>query len=92
MLLLVTVSAAVGKMVIPANTQALLKKVVLSPSGANAMVKIRDIGGGPSGEVVLWGRAPSAYGSKIFDVKHKFTKGMHVTVIGVNAQAFVQIE
>lgn len=89
----VTVSGSVGKQVYKTsgnNTySALLKGVVLTPSGANATVKIRD--GNASGEVVFFARATSAHGSKDWKVCHKFTKGMHVTVIGSNAQAYLVI-
>lgn len=90
----VTVSGTVGKQVIPTGgvKQATLESVTLTPSGANATIKIRD--GGPasaSGEVVFFGRAPSAYGSKTFEIEHKFTKGMHVTVIGTNAVAYLDL-
>ena len=83
----VTVSGTVGKQVVPTTAQAELCSLVLTPSGANSTIKVRD--GNASGEVVLFGRALSAFGSKNFDICHKFTKGMHVTVIGANAQAYL---
>ncbi len=93
MLQLVAVSGSVGKQVFTTSGANLkpveLSKVILTPSGANATVKIRD--GNASGEVVLFARAPSAYGSKEIEVCHKFTKGMHVMVIGTNAQAYLDI-
>lgn len=91
MLLEVTVSGSVGKQVTPKADGVFLKAVVLSPSGANATVKIRDQHGGASGDVVLFARAPSAHGSKTFNVHHKFTKGMHVTVVGTNAVAYLDL-
>ena len=91
MLLEVTVSGTVGKQVVAKTAQTEMKAIVLSPSGANATIKIRDQHGGASGEVVLFARAPSAYGSKTLKVCHKFTKGMHVTVIGTNAVAYLDL-
>lgn len=93
MLLEVTVSGTVGKQVTPTTKLMTLKGIILSPSGANATVKVRDGGGAStSSEVVLFARAPSAYGSKCFEACHKFTKGMHVTVIGTNAVAYLVLE
>lgn len=90
----VAVSGTVGKQVFKTSgknlNQAYLKSVLLTPSGANATVKIRD--GNASGEVVFFGRAPSAFGTKEMEVEHKFTKGMHVVVIGANAQAYLVYE
>ena len=86
----VTVSGTVGKQVFATNVQGSVCDLILTPSGANATVKVRD--GNASGEVVFFGRAPSAYGSKCFDLDHKFTKGMHVKVIGANAEAYLVIE
>lgn len=93
MLKLVAVSGTVGKQITARNgsEQATLKGVILTPSGANATIKIRDGIGGASGEVVLFARAPSAYGSKMFKVHHKFIKGLHVTVIGTNAQGYLDV-
>lgn len=93
MLLQVTVSGSVGKQVVARDgvKQATVHKLILTPSGANATVKVRDGIGGVSGEVVLFGRAPSAHGSKQFEFCHKFTKGLHVTVIGANAEAYLDI-
>lgn len=92
--LLVEVSGSVGKQVFKTsgnNTyKATLKRVIVSTSAANAMIKIRD--GNASGEVVLWGRALSAYGGRDFPIKHKFTKGMHVLLTGTNAQAYLIYE
>lgn len=88
-LIAVTVSGSVGKQVFPASRTVELEGFTLTPSGANATVKIRD--GNASGEVVFFGRAPSAHGSKQFEVCHKFTKGVHVKVIGTNAEAYLDI-
>lgn len=89
MLIPVTVSGTVGKQVYPTNKQVEVENILLTPSGANATIKIRD--GNASGEVILFARAPSAQGTKQFEVSHKFTKGMHVKVIGTNAEAYLDI-
>lgn len=89
MLLEVAVSGSVGKQVVPTTKVMELESVTLTPSGANATIKIRD--GNASGEVVLFGRAMSANGSTSFCAEHKFTKGMHVKVIGTNAVAYLEI-
>lgn len=92
MLLEVTISGAVGKQVVSkTNAQAVLKGVILSPSGANASVKIRDQHGGASGEIVLFARALSAQGAKYLTVCHKFTKGMHVTILGGSSTAYLDL-
>jgi hypothetical protein len=94
MLKQVTVSGTVGKQVVARNSseQATLKGVILTPSGANATIKIRDGIGGVSGEVVLFARATSAAGQSLYlKVNHKFLKGLHVTVIGTNAEAYLDI-
>ena len=92
MLLEVSVSGTVGKQVIATNTQALLKGVIITPSAANATVKIRD--GNASGEVVFYAVAPSAAPKRSYDfcVNHKFTKGMHVKVIGTANVAYLVLE
>lgn len=87
----VAVSGSVGKFIATAPSGKIsLDSVTLTPSAANATIKIRD--GNASGEVVFFGRAPSAYGSKTWCVDHDFTKGCHVKVIGSNAVAYVEIE
>lgn len=91
-LIQVTVSGTVGKQVRSRTAGPMeVRGITLTPSGANATIKVRDGIGGASGEVVLFARAPSAHGSKTFEVKHKFTKGLHVTVIGTNAEAYLDI-
>lgn len=85
----VAVSGAVGKQTIPTTQGVSLKSVSLTPSGANATIKIRD--GNASGEVVYFARALSAFGTKEWEVCHKFTKGMHVKVIGTNAVAYLEL-
>lgn len=89
MLQLVAVSGSIGKQVYPTTQQVTVEKLILTPSGANATVKLRD--GNASGEVVFFGRAPSAYGSKEFEFCHKFNKGLHVKVIGTLAEAYIDI-
>lgn len=91
MLLEVTVSGTVGKQVIPTTKQVTLGSLVLTPSAANASIKIRD--GNASGEVVLYATCPSAGKQSINlqDVCHKFTKGMHVKVLGTAAVAYLTL-
>lgn len=93
MLILVAVSGSVGKQVFPTSGKNTYKShlngINLTPSGANATIKIRD--GNASGEVVFFGRAPSAFGTKFIEVDHPFTKGMHVKVIGTLAEAYLDI-
>lgn len=89
----VTVSGTVGKQVFAVtNTKVVLKGFAVSPSGANATIKIRD--GNASGDVVFFGRYLSAQGSKehrFDDCGMRFDKGMHVKVIGANAEAYLYI-
>lgn len=91
-LLQVTVSGTVGKQVFSStlNQKAKLCGILVTPSGANATIKIRD--GNASGEVVLFARALSAFGTKEYEVEHYFTKGMHVKIIGANAEAYLVYE
>lgn len=91
MLLEVTVSGTIGKQTVPTTNSVTLKGVVLTPSAANATVKIRD--GNASGEVVFYAVAPSAAPKRSysFRVNHKFTKGMHVKVIGAANVAYLTI-
>lgn len=86
----VTVSGTVGKQVVPTTEQVTLQCVNLTPSAANATIKIRD--GNASGEVVFFGRATSAFGTESWKTSHKFTKGMHVKVIGTNAVAYLVLQ
>ena len=92
MLLEVAVSGTVGKQTVPTNQQVRLKGVIITPSAANATVKIRD--GNASGEVVFYAVAPSAAPKRSYDfhVDHKFTKGMHVKVIGAVNVAYLVLE
>jgi hypothetical protein len=87
----VAVSGTVGKQIYTSARQVTLKKVFLTPSGANATVKIRDGQAPASAEIIFFGRATSANGSLefCFDDGVKFTRGLHVTVIGTNAQAYL---
>lgn len=90
MLQQITVSGTVGKQTIATTQQAILKGVMLTPSAANATIKIRD--GNASGEVVLFARAHMSGGTKDLKMNHKFSKGMHVKVIGTNAEAYLLID
>ena|SRR3990167_5902479 len=90
----VAVSGSVGKQIYTSAKKVILKSIFLSPSGANATVKIRDGQAPTSAEIVFFGRAPSAQGTKEFCLKDgmRFDKGLHVTVIGTNAQAYLLID
>ena len=91
-LIQVTVSGTVGKQVIPANRDTVLRSIILSPSGANSTIKIRDGAAPVSADIVFFGRALSAQGAQQFKVNNmRFDKGLHVTVIGTNAQAYLDI-
>lgn len=92
MLLEVTVSGTVGKQVIPTTQKVKLKGVLITPSAANATVKIRD--GNASGEVVFYAVAPSAAPKRSYNfcVNHYFTKGMHVKVIGTANVVYLNLE
>lgn len=92
MLLEVTVSGTIGKQVIPTTKQATLRSVILTTSAANANLKIRD--GNASGEVVLYVKMPSAANaaSQQYLLNHKFTKGMHVKVLGTANVAYLELE
>ena len=92
MLLEVAISGTVGKKTIPTTQQVRLKGVLITPSAANATVKIRD--GNASGDVVFYAVVPSAAPkrSEIYHVDHKFTKGMHVKVLGTANVAYLVLE
>lgn len=90
MLLEVAVSGTIGKQTIPTTQQATLKGIVLTPSAANASIKIRD--GNASGEVVFYARMSATSDSGEFFPEHKFTKGMHVKILGANAVAYLVLE
>ena len=90
MLLEVTISGTIGKQVIPTTRQVTLKGIILTPSAANASIKIRD--GNASGEVVLYARVSATSDSSEFGPEHKFTKGMHVKVLGTAAVAYLILE
>lgn len=91
---LVAVSGTVGKQVFTSAAKCILKSIILTPSGANATIKIRDGQAPVSAEIVFFGRAPSAHGSKQFEIEGgmHFDKGCHVTVIGTNAQGYLIFE
>lgn len=88
-LIQVAISGTVGKQVKSSTEVAELHNVILTPSGANASIKIRD--GNASGEVILFARATSANGTVVVSTCHKFTKGMHVKVLGTLAEAYLDI-
>lgn len=91
----VAVSGTVGKQVFASTRPVVLKAAFLTPSGANATLKIRDGAAPTSAEIVFFGRAPSAFGTKEFDFGEagmRFDKGCHVTVIGAAAQAYLLID
>jgi hypothetical protein len=87
----VAVSGTVGIQVFTSAKHRILKSLVLTPSGANATVKIRDGQAPISAEIVFFGRAMSANGSIQFEFDEglQFSRGLHVTVIGANAQAYL---
>ena len=92
MLLEVTVSGTVGKQVVPTTQETHLKGIIVTPSAANLTIKIRD--GNASGEVVFYAVAPSAAPKRsyCFEADHKFTKGMHVKVIGTANVAYLVLK
>jgi len=87
----VAVSGTVGKQIYTSARQITLKSIFLTPSGANATVKVRDGTAPASAEIVFFGRAHTSGGTKefCFDDGVKFTRGLHVTVIGTAAQAYL---
>ena len=91
----VTPSGTVGKQVFATtNKPVKLHGFTASPSGANLTVKIRDGGANAaSGEVVFFGRFLSAQGARqvSFEDPMYFTKGLHVTVIGANGAAYLEL-
>lgn len=91
----VTVSGAVGKQVFATGgaAPAIIKSVLLTPSGANARVIIRE--GNASGAIIYHASAPSALGSfegEIPERGYKISKGVHVKVLGTNAQAYLVLD
>lgn len=90
---LVAVSGTVGKQIYTSARNVILKKIFITPSGANATVKVRDGQAPTSAEIVFFGRAPSAHGTKEFKFGEvRFDNGLHVTVIGANAQAYLLLD
>lgn len=92
----VTVSGTVGKQVVATTKKVYLRGLTLTPSAANATIKIRDGGGAAaSGTVVFFARSTSA-GARSFEKSFEepvyFTKGLHVTVIGTNAVAYLELD
>ena len=92
MLLEVAVSGTVGKQVVATTSQTKLKGVLITPSAQVATVKIRD--GNASGEVVFYAVVTSAGGrrSEYYKVRHNFTKGMHVKVLGTASVAYLDLD
>lgn len=88
---LVAVSGTVGKQIYTSARQVTLKKLFLTPSGANASVKIRDGQAPTSAEIIFFAKAHVSGGTRefCFDDGVKFTRGLHVTVIGTAAQAYL---
>lgn len=92
---LVAVSGSVGKQVYAATKPVVLKSIFLTPSAANATVKIRDGAAPVSAEIVFFGKAASAFGTRHFPLSEggmRFDKGLHVTVIGTAAQAYLELD
>ena len=88
----VAVSGAVGKRITPTSGGRSVKLLglTLTPSAANATIKIRE---GLSG-TVYFARALSASGSLpiVFSEPMRFDHGLHVTVIGSNAVAYLELD
>jgi len=87
----VAVSGTVGKRITTTSGQSIkLRSLTLTPSGANATIKIRE---GLSG-TVFFARATSANGSMYipFSESIRFDTGLHVTVIGTNAVAYLELD
>lgn len=79
-----------GKQVVPTTAKAKLMGITITPSAANCTIKIRD--GNASGEVVFYARLSATANSNDYSIRHYFTKGMHVNVIGTNAVAYLILE
>jgi hypothetical protein len=90
----VTVSGTVGKQIYTSARPVILKGVTITPSAANATLKIRNGQAPTSAEIVFFGRAISSKGSQEFCFGDgvRFDKGLHVTVIGENAQAYLYLD
>ena len=89
----VTVSGAVGKQAIPSTQQVVLHGFLFrAATGVTATCTIRD--GNASGDVIADVIVPSN-NSHDFNFQGnggvKFTKGMHVKVIGTNAAAYLYL-
>jgi len=87
----VAVSGTVGKQIYTSARPCILQGLILTPSATNATVKVRNGQAPTSAEIVFFGRAMSANGSTHFDFGEgmRFDKGLHVTVIGTVAQAYL---
>lgn len=90
---LVAVSGTVGKQIYTSARNVILKKVFLTPSGANATIKIRDGQAPTSAEIVFFGKAHVSGGTREFCFEGvRFDNGLHVTVIGTAAQAYLLLD
>lgn len=94
-LLEVTPSGTVGRIVAAATKKVYLRGLTVTPSAANVILKIRN--GVPptvSAEVVYFARVLSAQGSfsHTFSKPMPFTKGMHVAVTGALATAYLELD
>jgi hypothetical protein len=90
----VAVSGTVGKQICTSTRKVILKKIFLTPSAVNATVKVRDGQAPTSAEIVFFGRAHTSGGTKEFCFQEgvRFDNGLHVTVIGTLAQAYLLLE
>jgi len=90
----VQISGSVGKQVVSVTGHTILKGLTLTPSAANASIHIRDGKLGASGEIVYFARATSANGSFAINFAEegmRFDKGLHVTVLGTLATAYLYL-
>lgn len=90
----VAVSGTVGKQIYTSAKRVILKGLALTPSGANATIKIRDGQAPTSAEIVFFAKAHVSGGTREFTFGEegvRFDKGLHVTVIGTAAQAYLYL-
>lgn len=90
----VSVSGTVGVAVAADGTSKTLYGFTLQASAANATIKIRE-GLTSAGSLVYFARVMSAQTRmfvKDFEKPMKFTRGLHVTVIGTGATAYLELE
>ncbi len=96
LLIKVAISGSVGKQVVPTTKQGTLYGMAVHLSAANTTVAIRE-GGGPaaSGDVVFFYRGMSAqtrFQHINFPAPVKFTRGLHVLVLGGAAEAYLYLD